>query len=63
MSSVKTGAVTAAKPDGSPRLRRPIVVAPGLASSHVYVVSIGNGPSAVAITKRLPASIFRTSYV
>jgi len=40
-----------------------ISVAPSAASSQVYVVSMGNGPCAVAITKRRPGSSSRTSYV
>ncbi len=52
---------------GGPRLsirwRRVILVAPSASSSQVYVVCMGNGPCAVAITKRRPGSSSRTSYV
>ena len=57
------GAETLAKPDGSPRLRSVIRVTPGDESSHVYVVSIGNGPSDVLMTKRRSGTISRISYV
>ena len=57
------GAPILEKPDGSPRFRSVIVVPPFTASDHVYVVSIGNGPSAVLITKRSPGTSSRTSYV
>jgi hypothetical protein len=49
------GAATLEKPAGCPRLRSVIFVAPFALSAHVYVVSIGNGPSAVLITNRSPA--------
>ena len=51
-----TGAATYAKPVGSPRLRSVIRVRAVVAGSHVYVVSIGNGPSAVRITSRSPGT-------
>jgi NADPH-dependent glutamate synthase beta subunit-like oxidoreductase len=38
-----------------------ILVPPPLASSHVWVVSIGNGPSEVLITSRRPGSSSATS--
>ena len=37
------------------------LVPPPLASSQVYVVSIGNGPSSVLITNRSPGTSSRTS--
>src|SRR5918994_2462652 len=57
-----TGAAIRANPDGSPRLRSPILVPPPGASAHVYVVSIARGPSVVAITKRSAGTISLTSY-
>jgi hypothetical protein len=50
------GAAILEQPAGSPRLRSVILVAPLPASSQVYVVSIGNGPSAVLITSRSPGT-------
>src|SRR5262245_9513270 len=58
-----TGAATLWKPEGSPRLRSVIRVAPSPESSHLYVVSIGNGPCAVLITSRSPGTSSRISYV
>src|SRR5215217_2733782 len=45
------GVIHAAKPDGRPRFRSRIRVVWLSIDSHVYVVSIGNGPSAVRITR------------
>src|SRR5215831_88067 len=50
-------------PRGSPRLRRLILVLPSPSACQVYVVSIGNGPSAVRITSFVPGTSSTTSYV
>src|SRR5262245_59155438 len=57
------GATTLPKPLGSPRFRRVIRVPPPCAGSHVYVVSIGNGPSLVLMTSRAAGSSSTNSYV
>jgi hypothetical protein len=57
------GAAIFEKPDGRPRLRKVILVPPLAASDQVYVVSIGNGPSAVRITSRSPEMSSVISYV
>jgi hypothetical protein len=49
------GASQAENPLGVPRFRSAIRVAP-FSSSHVYVVSIGNGGPEVRIVKRLPGT-------
>ena len=58
-----TGAPTFAKPEGSPRLRSVIRVPPPGASANAYVVSIGNGPSAVRMTRRSRGTSSTISYV
>jgi hypothetical protein len=58
-----SGAISLEKPLGSPRLRSTILVLPSPTGSHVYVVSIGNGPCAVRITSRAPGTNSTTSYV
>jgi hypothetical protein len=58
-----TGAVTLAKPAGSPRLRRVMRVRPAPAGCQVHVVSIGHGPCAARITSRSPGTSSTTSYV
>jgi hypothetical protein len=50
------GVIHAAKPDGRPRFRSRMRVASLSIDSHVYIVSIGNGPSAVRITRRPPGT-------
>ena len=55
------GAPRRVKPDGSPRLRSVIRVPPPGASAHSYVVSIGNGPCAVLMTRRSPGTSSRIS--
>ena len=55
------GAESFEKPVGAPRLRSVIRVPPSGVSCQVYVVSMGNGPSAVLITKRSPGTISLTS--
>ena len=50
------GAIIREKPDGTPRLRNVIRVPPWDVDYQVYVVSIGNGPSAVRNTSRSPAT-------
>src|SRR6476620_1439486 len=55
------GALSRENPDGFPRLRRVIRVAVSPTGSQVYVVSIGNGPSAVRITSRRAAWSSTTS--
>ena len=50
------GLAAQVKPVGSPRFRNVIRVPPSAVSSHVYVVSIGNGPSAVDISRRSPGT-------
>jgi len=55
------GAVKRAKPDGLPLLRKSIRVDPSPVGSYVYVVSIGNGPSAVRMTNRRAGSSSTTS--
>src|SRR5688572_30254515 len=57
------GAVIVEKPLGFPRLRSVMRVAPFGASSHVYVVSMGNGPSDVRITSFSSATSSTISYV
>ena len=57
------GAMSLPKPLGSPRLRKVIRVACGPSASHAYVVSMGNGPSLVRITSRLPGASSTISYV
>src|SRR5689334_24331411 len=58
-----SGATSLLKPLGSPRFRSVIRVAPLGAGSHVYVVSIGNGPSLVRITRRASGCSSTISYV
>ncbi len=55
------GAVSFANPAGVPRLRRVIRVRLPSTAVQMYVVSIGNGPSAVLITNRLFGSSPTTS--
>ena len=55
-----TGANHAENPLGVPRLRSVIRVAP-FSSSHVYVVSMGNGAPGVRIVKRVPGTNSTTS--
>ena len=55
------GAATFENPDGTPLLRKVIRVPFEGASSQVYVVSMGNGPSSVLITSRSPGTSSRTS--
>src|SRR5262249_8204926 len=50
------GATSLPKPFGSPRFRNVIRVRPPAADSHVYVVSIGNGPWLVRMTSRASGS-------
>jgi len=57
------GAASFPKPDGSPRFRRVILVSLWLTDSYVYVVSMGNGPSPVRITRRSPGASSTNSYV
>src|SRR4051812_29159651 len=57
------GAASFPKPEGSPRFRSVIRVTLSLTDSHVYVVSIGNGPSAVRIARRSPGASSTSSYV
>src|SRR5687768_7248141 len=63
MATAMNGANSRENPVGVPRFRRVIRVAPLPAASHVYVVSIGNGPSAVRITSRRLGTNSTTSYV
>jgi hypothetical protein len=56
IAAVMTGDPTFANPEGSPRLRSVIRVPPPAASTNPYVVSIGNGPSAVRMTSRSPGT-------
>src|SRR5215208_5435274 len=58
-----SGAATFLKPDGSPRFRSVMLVRPLPESAHVYVVSIGKGPSSVLITSRSPGASSLISYV
>ena len=57
------GAITLENPAGSPRLRSVIRVEPLRSEVHAYVVSIGNGPCCVRITRRSPGTRSTNSYV
>src|SRR5439155_27200777 len=57
------GASHLENPDGVPRFRSVIRVDPSDVVSHVYEVSMGNGPSAVRITSLSPGTKSTTSYV
>jgi hypothetical protein len=63
MARAISGADTRPKPLGWPALRKVISVPPSSASSQVYVVCIGNGPSAVVITSSSPSTSSVIRYV
>src|SRR6186713_1117255 len=63
MAIAMNGPMNAPNPDGVPRFRRVILVRPADVVSHVYVVSIGNGPCAVRMTNRWPGENSTISYV
>ncbi len=57
------GATSLPNPLGSPRFRSVIRVRPPGSGAHAYVVSIGNGPSAVRMTSLSPGTSSTISYV
>jgi hypothetical protein len=64
MAIAMKGAIHLENPVGLPRFLNVILVAPPSAMlSHMYVVSMGNGPSAVLITSFLAGTSSEISYV
>ena len=57
------GALILPNPLGLPRFRSVMRVPPPAVSVQAYVVSMGNGPSFVAMTSRSPGTKVSTSYV
>jgi hypothetical protein len=57
------GASHREKPLGVPRFLRVMAVWPSAVARQAYLVSMGNGPSAVRITNRPPGTHSRTSQV